>query len=105
MSSQIETIDGLFGEKLHYKDGEKVGESWPGLFGGTYNHYDRDGAFIGESMPGVFADEVHYDSEGRRRGVSCHGAVFTETWMDDGSSGETMDSVLGSESLFDFDPF
>ena len=39
----IDTIEGLFGEKIHYKDGEKIGESWPGLFGGSWNHYDADG--------------------------------------------------------------
>lgn len=105
MSTKIETIEGLFGEKIHYENGVKVGESWPGLFGGSYNHYDANGNYVGESMPGVFADQVHYDACGRHTGSSMRGIFMTHTIMDDGTGGETIDTLLGSESFLDFDPF
>jgi len=105
MAKHISTVEGLFGEKLHYENGVKVGESWPGLFGGSWNHYDADGNYTGESMPGVIADQVHYDAQGNHAGYTMRGVLLHHTCMDDGTGGETIDTLLGSKSVFDFDPF
>jgi len=64
MSKQIKSIKGLFGQIIHYKDGIKVGESWPGLFEGSQNHYDADGKYIGYSDRGMIADLVHHNKHG-----------------------------------------
>lgn len=72
MSKQIKSIKGLFGQIIHYKDGIKVGESWPGLFEGSQNHYDADGKYIGYSDRGIIADLVHHDEHG-----NCIGETHT----------------------------
>lgn len=45
----IHSIQGLFGNTSHYADGEYVGESIPGLWPGTMEHYDGDGNYLGYS--------------------------------------------------------
>ena len=103
--SDIETIDGFFGEKIHYKNGERVGESWPGLFGGSYNHYDTEGVCVGHSDVGVFADEVHYDENYNRLGCSYRGLFgTTHHYDDDGYCGYSIDKPLSTGTyLFDDD--
>ena len=64
MSKRIKSIKGLFGQIIHYEDGIKVGESWPGLFEGSQNHYDADGRYIGYSDRGMIADLVHHNKHG-----------------------------------------
>lgn len=75
MLKHIETIEGLFGEKIHYQNGKKIGESWPGFFSGSYNHYDVDGNKIGSSDVGIFSDYDHYDVNGEYKGYSQRGIL------------------------------
>ena len=64
MSKRIKSMKGLFGQLIHYEDGIKVGESWPGLFDGSLSQYDADGRYIGYSDRGMIADLVHHDEHG-----------------------------------------
>lgn len=101
MSKQIKSIKGLFGLIIHYKGGVKVGESWPGLFSGSLNHYDAKGKYVGYSAPGIVADLFHYDERGRYTGESHSGffgdkkhfdadrSYIGETWS--GFTGDTTD--------------
>lgn len=73
MSQRIKSIKGLFGQIIHYEDGVKVGESWPGLFSGTQKNYDASGRYVGYSSPGMIADLVHYDEHGKHIGSTCTG--------------------------------
>ena len=96
----IDTVEGLFGEKIHYDEqGNKVGESWPGLFGGSWDHYDSDGNYIGRSDVGLFADQVHYDSHNENVGYSNR-AVFggTNHYSSDGYAGYTRSTIFGEET-------
>lgn len=77
MVKRINTIKGIWGQLIHYQDGVKVGESWPGLFDGSYDHYDANGSYAGHSDPGIVADLVHHDK---------HGSYISETY--DGLFGE-----------------
>ena len=82
MVKRINTIKGIWGQLIHYQDGVKVGESWPGLFDGSYEHYDANGKYAGYSDPSFFADLVHHDEHG-----SC--------------IGETYDGLLGGKTHYD----
>ena len=96
MSDKIETVEGLFGQKVHYKDGKVIGESWPGLFGGSWNHYDADGNRIGSSQPGLFTDLVHYDPAGQEAGTSSRDLLGGMNHYDaDGYAGHTRDTLYG----------
>ena len=75
MSKIIKSIEGLFGQIIHYKDGVKVGESWPGLFEGSQNHYDAEGRYVGYSGRGMIADLVHHDEHGNYIGET-HTGLF-----------------------------
>ena len=44
MPKHYTTIDGLFGQRIHYhENGNYAGKSWPGLFEGSMEHYDANG--------------------------------------------------------------
>ena len=100
MSKRIKSIKGLFGQTIHYSDGIKVGESWPGLFEGIQNHYNATDKRVGHSAPGVFADLVHYDERG-----SCVGSTHTGAFGQKnhysakyGYIGSTWDSLAGEST-------
>ena len=106
MSDRITTIEGLFGEKIHYKDGKKIGESWPGVFSGSYNHYDQAGTKVGYSRPGLFADQVHYNNDHERQGYSNKGFFgLTNHFDKDGYVGSSIDTVFGEETDLEEDAF
>ena len=98
MSRKITTIEGLFGEKLHYdENGNKVGESWPGLFGGSYDHYDENGKYAGYSDPGIISDYNHYDAGNHRVGSSQRGVFGGYNHYDnDGYKGHTIEGIFDS---------
>ncbi|MBR6571721.1 MAG: hypothetical protein IKK75_14830 [Clostridia bacterium] len=75
MSRIIKSIKGLFGQTIHYRDGIKVGESWPGLFKGSYEHYDANGKYAGYSDPGIVADLVLHDEHGGYAGTTYTGLL------------------------------
>ena len=98
MSQRIKSIKGLFGQIIHYEDGVKVGESCPGLFEGSQNHYDAEGRYIGYSNRGMIADLVHHDEHGGCIGET-HIGVFGQKKhysADHGYIGETWDGFVGS---------
>ena len=64
MRRRVKSIKGLFGQTIHYEDGVKIGENWPGLFEGSQNHYDAGGRHMGYSDRGIIADQVHHDEHG-----------------------------------------
>jgi len=115
MSKRIKSIMGLFGQIIHYEDGIKVGESWPGLFGGSLNHYDADGKYIGYSDRGIVADLVHHNEHsnyigethtglfGQKKHYSADRRYVGETWG--GFTGDTTDfmevSVLPNSQGYD----
>jgi len=97
MSQRIKSIKGLFGQIIHYEDGSKVGESWPGLFSGTQKHYDASGRYIGYSSPGMIADLVHYDAHGNYIGET-HTGLFGQKKhysTDHGYIGKTWEAFSG----------
>lgn len=47
MSKIIKSVKGIFGQLIHYEDSRYAGESWPGLFEGSYEHYDANGRYTG----------------------------------------------------------
>ena len=102
MSTRIETLDGLFGEKIHCIDGEKVAESWPGLFDGSYDHYNANGDYLGCSEPGVFTDLIHRASDGSMWGYSQRG-VFggMDHYSNDDYLGYSYDSMASTTTLFE----
>ena len=75
MSRKIKSFKGLFGQIIHYKDGIKVGESWPGIFKGSYKHYDANGKYAGYSDPGIVADLIHHDKHGGYAGATYTGLL------------------------------
>ncbi|MBP3655763.1 MAG: hypothetical protein J6K32_03615 [Clostridia bacterium] len=103
--SIIRSIKGYLGQMIHYKDGRKIGESWPGLHEGSQTHYDADGRRIGRTDRGILADSVHRDAQGRRvgetrtddNGVSRH---------DDrnGRAGMSYDDPIGRTTRLDDRP-
>jgi len=110
MSKQIKSIKGLFGQIIHYENGVRVGESWPGLFKGSYDHYDASGRYTGYSDPGMIANMVHHDKHGSYVGETHTGLFGQEKHYiaDHGYTGETWDTPAGeSTDLFDnpIDPF
>ncbi len=108
MPKHYTSVDGLFGQKIHYdENGNYAGESWPGLFEGSYEHYDANGMYAGYSDPGLFADQVHYRFDGQYLG---------ETWSDtisghkihydaNGRAGDSWDTLLGTDTDLDNDLF
>ena len=97
MSKRIKSIKGLFGQIIHYEDGIKVGESWPGLFEGSQSHYDADDRYIGYSDRGMIADLVHHDEHGNYIGETHTGLWGQKNHYsaDQGYVGETWNSFIG----------
>lgn len=97
MNKRIKSIKGLLGQIIHYKDGLKIGESWPGLFGGSQNHYDAEGRYMGYSDRGTIADLVHYDEHGNYIGETHTGLWGQKNHYsaDQGYVGETWNSFIG----------
>ena len=75
MSRIIKSIKGLFDQLIHYEDGIKTGESWPGLFEGSYEHYSANGKYAGYSDPDIVADLIHYDEYGGYTGTTYTGLL------------------------------
>lgn len=102
MSKRIKSIKGLFGQIIHYKDGVKVGESWPGLFSGSLNHYDAKGKCIGHSDRGIVKDLIHYDEYGRYTGETHSGFFGDKKHIDADHSyiGETRNGFTGDTTEF-----
>lgn len=106
---RYETVKGLFGQLIHFQDGQKVGESWDGLISGTRNHYDASGSFVGSSAQGILSDEVHYNARGERIGDS-HTGLFGATnhySADSGYVGSSYQGVFSNVTDLrdDVDPF
>jgi len=103
MKKRIHTIKGFFGQLLHYQDGVKIGESWSGLFQGSYDHYDANGQYAGYSDPGIVADLVHHDEHGSYVGET-HSGLFDQKIHYDtqGYAGSSYDGLFGDHTdLFD----
>ena len=99
MSKRIQSIKGVFGQIIHFKDGVKAGETWDGLIPGTKNHYNADGSFAGSSAPGFLADEVHCDQYGSRIGESWTNDFGTTRHYDEsGRVGTSYDGIMGTTS-------
>ena len=106
MSGRITSIDGLFGQKIHYdEDGNYVGESWPGLFEGSWEHYSQDKGYVGSSDPGLFAGQIHRDSSGQYMGESMPGLIGGHQihYGQDGHIGDSWDTLTGTDTFFDGD--
>ena len=95
---------GLFGEIIHKNErGDVVGYSWPGMFDGSYNHYNANMELSGHSDPGIVASYVHIDNEGHRTGVTYEASPgYFTTYDEDGFAGTTLDTGYGGDSDFDF---
>ena len=102
MSDRIKSIKGLFGQTIHYSDGIKVGESWPGLFSGTQKHYDASGRYVGHSIPGMIVDSVHHDEHGRYIGETRSGFFGQKKHFtaENNYVGETWNNFTGDTSEF-----
>ena len=102
MSNRIKSIKGLFGQIIHYKDDIKVGESWPGLFSGSLNHYDAKGKYVGHSAPGIVTDMIHYNERGRYMGESHSGFLGNKKHFDADRNyvGETWNGFTGDTTEF-----
>ena len=97
MNKRIKSIKSFFGQIIHYEDGVKVGESWPGLFKGSQNHYDADGKYVGYSDRGILAEQVHHDERGNYIGET-HTGLFGQKKhynASQGYVGETWDGFIG----------
>lgn len=107
MTKKMKSIKGRFGQTIHYENGVKVGESWPGLLEGSQNHYDADGKYAGYSDRGFIADQVHHDANGRYIGET-HTGFFGQKKhysADRGYVGETWDGLFrDTTDLFVQDP-
>jgi len=98
MSKRIDTIKGLFGQLIHYQDGVKIGESWSGLFQGSYDHYDANGTYAGYSDPGIVADLVHHDASGSYIGETHDGICGQKTHYDlHGYAGSSYSGLFGND--------
>lgn len=106
MKRNIRSEKGLFGQTIHYENGVKVGESWPGLFEGSQNHYDADGKYAGYSDRGIFAEQVHHDADGRYIGETTRGLFGQKKHysVERGYVGETWDGLFGRTTEIDEEP-
>ena len=103
----ITSVDGLFGQKLHYDEmGNLVGESWPGLFEGSWEHYDQNG-YAGYSTPGLFADQVHHNANGQYVGDTWSGIADEHKIHYDtkGYAGDSWDTLTGSSTDLNDDAY
>ena len=86
------------------ENGNNVGESWPGLFEGSMEHYDASGQYAGYSDPGLFADHVHHNANGQYVGETW--SVLTNEhkihYGTKGYAGDSWSTLLGTYTeLFD----
>ena len=103
MRRRVKSIKGLFGQTIHYEDGVKIGESWPGLFEGSQNHYDAGGKYMGYSDRGIIADLVHHDEHGSYVGET-HTSFFGQKkhyGADRGYLGEPWEGFAGDTTDLD----
>ena len=96
MNTKLKSVKGLFGQIIHYKDGIKVGESWPGLFKGSYDHYDANGKYAGYSDPGIVTDLIHHDKHGGYAGTTYTGLLGEKKHYgaERGYVGETWEGLI-----------
>lgn len=109
MKRRIKSVKGVFDQLIHYENGIKVGESWPELFKGSYEHYAVNGKYAGYSAPGIVADLVHHDEHGGYAGATYTGffgqkkhydadcGYIGETW--EGFTGDTTDLDEAADSF------
>ena len=97
MSKRIKSMNGFFGQILHFKDGIRVGESWPGLFNEFLNHYDTGCRDIGYSDRGMITDLVHHNEHGGYAGATYTGLLGEKKhYSSDGVYiGETWEGLVG----------
>ena len=117
MKRRIKSVKGLFGQLIHYEDGINVGESWPGLFEGSYEHYDANGKYAGYSDPSIVADLIHHDEHGGYDGATYTGLLGEKkhysaergyvgaTWKGLGDETSTLMDTPDSGNLPDMDDF
>lgn len=100
--ARIKSVKGLFGQTIHYKNGERVGETRDGFIPGTKNHYDACGQYVGYSTKGFLADEVHFDAHSNRIGSSWKDASGSIHHYDNcGKSGVSYEGLTGITSIID----
>ena len=108
MPKHYTTVDGLFGQKIHYdENGNYAGESWPGLFEGSMEHYDANGQYAGYSDRGVFADLMHHNANGQYVGDTWSGITDGHKvhYNVNGYAGESWDGLVGSSTDLNDDMF
>ena len=101
MHKHYTTIDGFFGQKIHYdENGNYAGESWPGLFEGSYEHYNADGQYAGYSDRGIFAEQVHHRFDGQYLGETWEGITPGHKIHYDanGYAGDSWETLLSAET-------
>lgn len=101
--SIFKNIKGFFGQTIHYKDGQYVGESWDGLFKGSKTHYDANGQKIGYSDKGLFNQDVHHNAYGGRIGESWTDPFGTTRHYsdDEGRIGTSYDGLTAKTTIID----
>ena len=94
------TVDGPFGDKIHY-DGnvDYAGTSMPSAIDGSMVHFDANGNYAGRSEPGLFAGQVyHTDADGNYVGESSPGLFGTTIHTGkNGEIGITDDGAFGGK--------
>ena len=94
------TVDGLFGDKIHFDEhGNYAGSSVPTGSDGSMVHFDAKGDYAGSSSPGFFkGDMIHTDAKGNYVGQSSPGLFGTTVHTGkNGEIGATDDGVFGSK--------
>ena len=106
MKRRIKSVKGLFGQLIHYEDGIKTGESWPGLFEGSYEYYDANSKYAGYSDPGIVADLVHHNKHGGYAGTTYTGLLGEKKHYSTkhGYVGETWEGFFGETTALMDDP-
>ena len=106
MSKNIKSVKGFFGQLIHYEDGRYAGESWPGLFEGSYDHYNGSGRYTGYSDPGIAADLVHHDEYGSQIGKTYPGLFGERRHYSTGHGyvGESWEGLVGETTSLLDDP-
>ena len=54
MIDLIDSVPGLFGETIHYRNGVYAGVSYPGYVDGMQHHYGTTGSYLGDSIDDCF---------------------------------------------------
>lgn len=99
--SIIESFKGLFGQITHYKEGKYIGESLPGPFENSFNHYSADGSYCGYSSKGMSSVTDHFDSEGAYLGSSFDEQNgFIDHYDRSGYVASTHEDVISDHTYF-----